>query len=182
MQMSDELKARLQHGAHELRQSLQLLATVSDRTQTAFDEIQVCNDRADLIDPAIDTLNQKIHTLNEEVDRVYALSNTKSDSYLKQENVQLKRDLEAVQQALRLEVEQRQAHLTDSVKSREELIQRVQSLEQFNSLLISKINEMREKYESAIIEVSELKSTTGKYHRGHSPSLYSTLLMTHSIQ
>ncbi len=169
MQMSDELKARLHHGAHELRQSLQLLASVSDRTQTAIDEIQVCNDRADLIDPAIDTLRQKIHTLNEEVERVYALSNDKSDAYLKQENVQLKRNLEAVQQALRLEVEQRQAHLTDSAKSHEELVQHVQSLEEFNSLLISKINEMREKYESAIIEVTELKSTPGKYHKGHSP-------------
>ena len=162
MQISDEIKARLHHGAHELRQSLQLLATLSDRTRAAFDEIQVCNDRADLIDPAIDTLNQQIHTLNTEVDRVYALRNDESDSHLKQENVQLKRDLEAVQQALRLEVEQHQAHLTDSVKSRDELIQRVQSLEQFNSLLISKINEMREKYESAIIEVTELKSTPSK--------------------
>lgn len=162
MRISDELKAHLYHGAQELRQSQQMLATVSDRLQTTFDEIQVCNGRADLIDPAIDTLNRQIHTLNEEMDRVYALRNDESDSYLKQENAQLKRDLAAVQQALRLEVEQHQAHLTDSVKSNEELAQRVQSLEQFNSLLISKINEMREKYESAIIEVTDLKSTPGK--------------------
>lgn len=68
---SDEIKAHLHHGVHELRQVQQLLATVSDRIQTVFDAIQACNARAEDIDPTIDTLNRWSHTLIEEMGTQY---------------------------------------------------------------------------------------------------------------
>lgn len=179
MRTSDQIKAGLHHGAYELHQIQQLTATISDRIQTVLDDIQVCNDGASLIDPTIDTLNRQIHTLNEEMDRVYALRNDEVDSYVRQENAQLKRDLAALQEALRLEKEKHQAHLTDSIKSTKELTQRVKSLERFNELLKSKLNGMREQYESAIIDVVDLKdtvkslqSTPGKCHRAYNSSLH----------
>ncbi|KAF6219176.1 hypothetical protein HO133_005001 [Letharia lupina] len=73
MRTSDEIKAHLHHGVHELRQVQQLLATVSDRIQTVFDAIQACNARADDIDPTIDTLNRWSHTLIEEMEPKEAL-------------------------------------------------------------------------------------------------------------
>lgn len=157
MRTSDEIKARLHHGSQELRQALQLLTTSSDHIQTAFDEIQVCQARADLIDPAIDALSGQIHTLTEDMDRVYSLRNDESDLYLRQENKHLKRDLAALQQALRHEMEQHRALLTDSAKSNEELMQRVRNLERFTELLKSKLNEMKEQYETAIIDNADLR-------------------------
>ncbi len=178
MQTSEEIKRRLNYGAHELRQILQVLATVSDRIQTTSDEIQVCNDRADLIDPTIDALKLQIQTLNEDMDRVYSLRINESDIYLKQENAQLKKELAALQQALSDEADQHQAHLAESVKSNAELVQRIQSLDRFNTLLKTKINEMKEQYDSAIIDnvdlrdtnaglqgtVQTLQSTSGNHH------------------
>lgn len=176
MRTSDEIKARLHHGAQELRQALQLLATSSDQIQTAFDEIQVCHNRADLIDPAIDALSLQIHTLTEDMDRVYSLRNDESDLYLRQENKHLKRDLAALQQALRREMEQHQAHLNDAARSNEELMQRIRNLERFGDLLKSKINEMKEQYETAIIDNAELRDTIngsqgnpGEYHKWLQP-------------
>lgn len=157
MQTSDEIKARLHHSSHELRQTQQLLATVADRVQTAYDEIQVCSSRADLIDPTIDKLNCQINAMREDMDRLFALRNNDADQYLRQENAQLKKDVAALQQTLRLERGQHQAHLSDAVKSNEELNHRIQDLEQFNSLLKSKINEMKEKYEDAIIDIADMK-------------------------
>lgn len=167
MRTSDEIKARLHHGSQELRQALQLLTTSSDHIQTAFDEIQVCQARADLIDPAIDALSGQIHTLTEDMDRVYSLRNDESDLYLRQENKHLKRDLAALQQALRHEMEQHRALLTDSAKSNEELMQRVRNLERFTELLKSKLNEMKEQYETAIIDNADLRE--GEDHKGLLP-------------
>lgn len=201
MRTSDEIRARLHHGTQELHEALRLVAASSDRIQTALDEIQTCYSRADLIDPAINALNHQIQTLSEEMDRVYSLRNNENDLYLRQENNQLKRDIAAVQQALRREMAEHQAHLTESVKSNEELNQRIQSLERFNDLLKAKINEMKEQYESAIVDVVDLRdsnaglrdtnaglkdtvkslqNTPGKHHKGATP-LY-TVLMTNSFQ
>lgn len=194
MRTSNEIRARLHHGTQELGEALQLVAASSNRIQIALDEIQTCYSRADLIDPAIDALNHQVQTLNEEMDRVYSLRNNENDLYLRQENKKLKRDLAAVQQALRREMAEHQAHLTDSLKSNEELYQRVQSFEKFNNLLKSKINEMKHNYESAIIDnadlrdtnaglkdtVKSLQNTPGKHHKGATP-LY-TGLMTNSFQ
>ncbi|KAF6234815.1 hypothetical protein HO173_007035 [Letharia columbiana] len=159
MRMSDEIQARLNHSVHELCEVQQLLATASDRVQTAFDAIQVCNARAEEIDPTINGLNRQIHALNEDMDRVFALRNDESGSYLIQENAQLKRDVTALQTALRCEIGQHQAQLTDSVKPDQELVQRVQSLEQFITQLKTRINEMREQYESAIIDNVDQRHT-----------------------
>ena len=154
MPISDELKARLHHSSHEIGQVHQHLAAVLDRVQMVVDDIHLCNDRTDLIDPAIDTLNRHIHALTEEMNRVYALGN---DLHLRLENSQLKRDLAALQEA---------------IKSIEEQAQRMGSLERFNQMLKSKLNEMKDMYENAIIEVADLKekNTTlynmaGKHHR-----------------
>lgn len=180
MRTSEEIKARLQHGAQQIREVLQLLAASSDCIQTTFEEIRVCHDRANLIDPVISELSHQIQTLTEDMDRVYSLRNDESDLYLKQENKNLKRELAALQQALRHETEEHQAHLTNSVKSNEELVQRIQSLERFNHLLKTKINEMKEQYDGAIIDLADqrdtiaclrvtvksLQSTPGKHHRG----------------
>ena len=180
MRTSDEIKARLHHGSHELAQAQQLLATGLDHIQTAYDEIQVCNDRADLIDSANSALNHRIHALTEEMDRVFALRNDESDIYLRQENSKLKRESSVLQQAVTRQREEQQARLAGSVKAYEELLQRNGNLERFNQLLISRINEMKENYENAIIENTELKdtkkalqNTPGKYHRGRKLSLYS---------
>ena len=178
MQTSEEIKRRLNHGAHELHQVLQLLATVPDRIHTASDEIQVCNDRADLIDPTINALNHEIKTLKEEMTRVYSSRNSESDMHLKQENAQLKRELAARQQALRDEADKHQAHLAESVRSDAVIVQRIQNLERFVTLLETKINEMKEQYDSAIIDnidlrdtnaglkntVQTLQSTSGSHH------------------
>ena len=193
MRTSDEIRARLHHGTQELHEALRLVAASSDRIQTALDEIQTCYSRADLIDPAINALNHQIQTLSEDMDRVYSLRNNENDLYLRQENNKLKRDIAAVQQALRREMAEHQAHLTESVKSNEELNQRIHNLEQFNNLLKTKINEMKEKYESAIIDnadlrdtnaglkdtVKSLQNTPGKHHKGATP-LY-IVLMTNSF-
>ena len=176
MRTSDEIKARLRHGTHELLQAQQplatvsnrilellqaqqLLATVSDRIQTATDEIKVCNDRADLIDPTIDALHRQLHNLTEEMDRVYALRNDDSDEALKLEISQLKKQVTNLQQALRVQERQYQAQLDESAKSNELLVQRVQSLERFNNLLKVNINDMKERYETAIIDVADQKNT-----------------------
>ena len=166
MRISDELKARLHHGSHEISQVQQLLAAALDHVQTLVDDIQLCNDRADLVDPAFDTLNRQIHALTEEMNRVYALRSNGSDLHLRLENSQLKRDLAALQQA---------------VKSNEELAQHMGSLERFNQMLKSKLNEMKEMYENAIIEVADLKeknknlyNMAGKHHRGLKLSLDGT--------
>ena len=159
MRTSDEIKARLHHGDHELRQALQLLATTSDHIQAASDGIQVCIDRADLIEPAINELKHQIQSLVEEISEVYSLRNNESDLHLRQQNAPLKKDLAALQQALSDEMEERQAHLPGLVKSNEELVQRIEGLERSTQLLKFRINEMTEKYESAIIEVAELKGT-----------------------
>lgn len=66
---------------------------------------------ADLIDPTIDARNRQIHTLTEEMDRVYALRNDDSDPCLKQEIAQVKKQVTTLQQALRVEKGQHQAHL-----------------------------------------------------------------------
>lgn len=160
MPISDELKARLHHGSHEIGQVQQHLAAVLDRVQMVVDDIQLCNDRPDLVDPAVDTLNRQIHGLTEEMNRVYALGN---DLHLRHENSQLKRDLAALQEA---------------IKSNEEQTQRMGILERFNQMLKSKLNEMKEMYENAIIEVADLKAKNktlynmaGKYHIGLKLSL-----------
>ena len=157
MWISDELKARLHHGSHEIGQVQQLLAAALDHVQTVVDDIQLCNDRADLVDPTFDTLDHQIHALTEEMNRVYALRGNEGDLHLRLENSKLKRDLAALQQA---------------VKSNEELAQRMGSLERFNQMLKSRLNEMKEMYESAIIEVADLKeknknlyNMAGKHHR-----------------
>ena len=159
MHTSDEIKARLHHGAYELRQALQLLATASDHIQTASDGIQVCIDRADLIEPAINELKHQIQSLVKETSEVYSLRNDESDLYLRQENAQLKKDLATLQKALCDEMEERQARLPGLVKSNEELVQHIEGLEPFTRLLKLRINEMKEKYESAVTEIAELKST-----------------------
>lgn len=183
MQTSDELKARLHHGSHELAQVQQLVATIqhlvataSDHIKTTYDEIQVCSDRADLIDPAISALTDQIHALAEEMDRVYSLRNNESDLYLRQEINKLKREIAALQQALTREREEHQARLAASVKSNEELVQRNGNLERFCQMLKSKLSELKEMYESAIIDVAELKATNktlqntlGKFHRAENP-------------
>ena len=166
MRISDELKARLHHGSHEIGQVQQLLAAALDRVQTVVDDIQLCNDRADLVDPTFDTLNRQIHALTEEMNRVYALRDNESDLHLRLENSALRRDLAALQEA---------------VESNEELAQRVGSLERFSQMLKSKLKEMKEMYESAIIEVADLKEKNktlydmaGKHHRGLKLSLDGT--------
>ena len=142
MRISDELKARLYHGSHEISQVQQLLATALDHVQTVVDDIQLCNDRADLVDPAFDTLNRQIYALTEEMNRVYALRGNEGDLHLRHENSKLRRELAALQQA---------------VESNNELAQRMGSVERFNQMLKSKLNEMKEMYENAIIEVADLK-------------------------
>ena len=163
MPISDEFKARLHHGSREISQVHQHLAAVLDRVQILVDDIQLYNDRTDLVDPTIDTLNRHIHALAGEINRVYALGN---DLHLRLENSQLKRDLAALQEA---------------IKSTEEQAQRMGSLERFNQMLRSKLNEMKEMYENAIIEVADLKekNTTlynmaGKHYRGLKLSLDGT--------
>ena len=185
MQTSEELRAHLQHGAHEIRQIKQLLATALDRAQTTSDEIHMCSDCVKLIDPTIDALNHEVHRLTAEMDRVYALrdddgTDNGTDAYLRRLNAQLRIDLAALQKALQREKEQHQANLTTAVECNKELKQRVLSLERFNDLLKAKINEMREKYEDAIIEVTDLKdanrtlqSTPGEYRKGNNLSLHS---------
>ena len=158
MRICDELKARLHHSSHEIGQLQQLLSTVVDHVQTVVDDVQQCSDRADLIDPAFNTLNRQIHALTEEMNRVYALRNNENDVHLRLENSQLRKELAALQEV---------------VKSNEELTQHLGSLERFNQMLKSKLNEMKEMYENAIIEVADLKeknknlyNMAGKYHRG----------------
>lgn len=119
----------------------------------------MCSDGVKLIDPTIDALHRQIRNLQEEMDRVYALRDSETDSHLRQENAQLKRDLAAVQHALRREMDAHHAHRTDSFKSNEELKQRVRSLEQFNDLLKSKLNEMKQQYETSIIDNVDLRDT-----------------------
>lgn len=188
MRTSDEIKVRLNRGIYELRQAQQSLGTVQGRIQTVVNEIQVQSDRADLIDPAIDALNRQIFTLNEDMDRVYSLRNDESDLYLKQENAKLKSDIAELKRAHRREVEQLQAQLANSTKSNEELIHRAQSVERFNDLLKTKINEMKQQYENAIIDnvdlrdtnadlqdtVVSLQSTPGKFLKCYSSFLDST--------
>ena len=196
MQTSKEMKNHLNHGALELCEIEQLLATALDRVQTAADEIRMCHDRADLVDSTVDALNREILTVNEEMDRVNSLRNNESDLYLRQENAHLKRDIAAMQQALRREMEEHKAQLTESVKSNEDLTRRIRKLEHFNELLKVRINEMKEKYESAIIDnldlrdtVKSLQNTPGKHPPSSSPSLLpfnafqlSTLLRTLHLQ
>ena len=189
MQTSEELRAHLQHGAHEIHQIKQILNTALDRAQTTSDEIQICSDRVKLIDPTIDALNREVHRLTTEMDRVYALrdddgTDNGADSYLRRLNAQLRIDLAALQKSLQREKEQHQADLTTAVESNKGLKQRVQSLEQFNELLKFKINEMKEKYESAIIDnvdlrdtnanqavtIKTLQNTPGKHHTELLPS------------
>ena len=83
MQASDEVKARLHHITHELRQTQQLLAAAADHTQTASDDIQVCNDL--------------VPGLTEEMDRVYALRGDETYLGLRQENAKLRRDFAVLQ-------------------------------------------------------------------------------------
>ena len=181
MQSSEEIKAHLNHVAHELRHTLQSIATASDRVQTALDEVKVCNDRARFIDPTLDALNHQIHTWTEEMDRVYSLRNDEIDIYLRQENSKLKRDNIALQQALHREEEQHQAHLTEAVRSNDALIQHIRTLERLNDILRKKVAEMKDKCESALIENVELKdtiqslqSTPGKIQRSFNLSLHCT--------
>ena len=176
MQTSEELRAHLQHGAHEIRQIKQILNTALDRAQTTSDEIQICSDRVKLIDPTIDALNREVHRLTTEMDRVYALrdddgTDNGADSYLRQLNAQLRIDLAALQKALQCEKEQHQADLTKSAEYNKDLKQRVLSLERFNDLLKAKLNEMKEKYETAIIDnvdlrdtIKSVQNTPGKHH------------------
>ena len=159
MSTSGQIIARLSHQAYELHQCQQLIATLSDRVQTVLDEIQVCTDHASLIDPAVDTLNQQIQSLTEDMDRVYALRNDEHDSQLREENSRQKRDLAFLHETIRRDKEQHEAHVNDLSKSNEELTRRVEELEKFNDLLRSRTNEMREEYESAIIDVVDLKNT-----------------------
>ena len=166
MRISDELKARLHQSSHEIGHVQKLLGSVIDHVQGIADDIHLCNDRVDLINPAFDTLNRQIHALTEEMNRVYALRSNESELHLQSENSKLRRDLEALQQA---------------VNSNEELTQRLESLERFNQMLKSKLNEIKEMYENAIIEVAELKeknktfyAMAGKYHRGLKLSLDGT--------
>ena len=166
MRISDELKARLHHGSHEIGQVQQLLASALDHVQMVVDDIQQCNDRVDLIDPSFHALNRQIHALTEEMNRVYALRNNENDVHLRLENSQLRRDLAALQEV---------------VKSDEELAQHMGSLERFNQMLKSKLNEMKEMYENAIIEIADLKEKNktlykmaGKHHRDLKLCPYST--------
>ena len=159
MQSSDEIKARLNHIAHELRHTLQSIATASDRVQTALDEVQVCTDRALFINPTLDALNHQIHALTEEMDRVYSLRNDESDVCLRQENSKLKQDNRALQQALHREEEQHQAHLTEAVRSNDALIQHIRTLERLNDMLRKKLAETKERCESALIDNVDLKDT-----------------------
>ncbi|KAM0799491.1 hypothetical protein BDR22DRAFT_890382 [Usnea florida] len=157
--MSGQIIARLRHQAYELHQCQQLIATVSDRVQTVLDDIQVCTDHASLIDPAVDTLNQRIQTLTEDMDRVYALRNDEHDSYLREENSRQKRDIAFLHESIRQAKEQHEAHVNDLSESNKELTQRVEELAKFNDLLRSRTNEMRQEYESAIIDNVDLKNT-----------------------
>ena len=181
MRTSDEIKTRLNHVAHELRYTLQSIATASDRVQTALDEVQVCNDRALFIDPTIDALNHQISTLTEEMDRVCSLRNDESDLYLRQENAKLKRDIGALQQALRREKEEHQADRAEAARSHDTLVQHIENLERFNGTLKKRVAEMKELYETAIIDNVDLKdailslqSTPGKIHRSFNLSLHNT--------
>ena len=149
MRISDELKARLHHGSHEIGQVKQLLAAALDHVQTVVDDIQRCHDHADLVDPAIDTLNRQFHALTEEMNRVYALRSPEGNLHLQYENSKLRRDLASLQQV---------------VKSNEELVQRMGNLERFNQMLKSKLNQMKEMYENAIIEVADLKDRNKTLH------------------
>ena len=174
MPISGQIIARLRHQAYELQQCQQLIATVSDRVQTVLDEIQACSDHASLIDPTVDALNHRIQTLTEEMDRVYALRNDEHDSYLREENSRQKRDLAFLHETIRQAKEQHEAHVNDLSKSNKELTRRVEKLEKFNDLLRSRTNEMRQQYESAIIDnvdlqntVKTLQSTPGKYHKSY---------------
>ena len=191
MRTSDELKARLPHSTHEIAQLQQMIATASDQAQTTYNEVQLCKDRVGLLDAAFNALNHQNHALVKEMDRVYALRNDESDLYLRHENSKLKRDLAALQQALQQGRDEQQAQLANAVQSNEELAQRMESVERFNKLLISKLNEMKEMYESAIIEVTDLKAKnktlhniSGKCHIGHKLSLGSTddLQLSMSLQ
>lgn len=189
MQTSEELRAHLQHGAHEIRQIRQLLGTALDRAQTISDEIRMCSDRVKIIDPTIDTLNREIHRLTTEMDRLYALRDDEgpdngAESYLRRLNAQLRIDLAALQKALQREKEQHQADLSTAAECNNELKQRALGLERFNDLLKTKLNEMREKYESAIIDnvdlrdtnanqaatINTLQNTPGKHHNELQPS------------
>ena len=170
--ISGQIIARLRHQAYELHQCQHLIAKVSDRVQTVLDDIQVCSDHASLIDPAVNTLNHQIQSLTEEMDRVYALRNDEHDSYLREENSRQKRDLAFLHEAFRHAKEQHEAHVKDLSKSNKELTRRVENLEKFNDLLKSRTNEMRQDYESAIIDnvdlkntVKTLQSTPGEYHK-----------------
>ena len=172
MPISGQIIVRLQHQAYELHQCQQLIAAVSDRVQTVLDEIRICSDHASLIDPAVNTLNHQIQTLTEEMDRVYALRNDEHDSYLREENSRLKRDLAFLHETFRRAKEQHEAQIKDLSRSNKELTRRVEQLEKFNDLLKSRTNEMRKDYESAIIDnvdlkntVKTLQSTPGKYHK-----------------
>ena len=172
--MSGQIIARLRHQAYELHQCQQLIATVSDRVQTVLDDIQVCTDHASLIDPAVDTLNQQIQTLTRDMDRVYALRNDEHDSHLREENSRQKRDLLFLHETIRQAKEQHEAHVNDLSESNKELTERVEKLEKFNDLLRSRTNEMRQEYESAIIDnvdlkntVKTLQSTPGKCHKSY---------------
>ena len=172
MPIFDQLKSHLSHGGHELRQALQLLPTVVGCIQTAADDFQVCNDLVELIiGPAFEALNRQNHGLNEEMDRVFALRHDESTSYLKEENAKLKRDLAAALEGLRRETE---AELISSNKPNTKSDQHIQYLEGLVQHLKIKLNEMREKYESAIIENLDLKNHPGNYDKCHSPSLNST--------
>ena len=162
MRTSNEIKACLQHDAYELCQVQELSATSSGHVQTATDGIHMSNSHANLIKPTIDAQIRQIHGLSEEIVRVYALRSNESDAHLKNENAQLKQDVVALREALRLETEQHQAHLTDFARS-----------ERFNTQLKVWLKEMKDKYEDAIIENLDLKdpnkalqSTLRKHRKG----------------
>lgn len=157
MRTSNEIKACLQHDAYELCQVQELSATSSGHIQTATDEIHMSNSHANLIKPTIDAQIRQIHGLSEEIVRVYALRSNERDAHLKNENAQLKQDVVSLREALRLETEQHQAHLIDFARSGEELNQRIQLSERFNTQLKVRLKEMKDQYEDVIIENLDLK-------------------------
>ena len=157
LRISDEIKSSLHHGGHELRQAVQSLATVSKRIQNAFEDLQGCNDRAELIDSDLDALTHQLHALTEEMDRVWSLRN--NDNELVLEISKLKREIVALKQAIRREKEEHRAQLAESINSNKTLAQQIQSLERFNTLLKIRLNEMKEHYDTVIIDNVDLKDT-----------------------
>lgn len=123
----------------------------------------------------VDEVRARLHHGTHELIQVQQLVATASDRFRT-----VVEEILDTQQILRRTMEEHQARLTEMVKAYEELTQHIGSLERFNDLLKSKTNEMKEQYESTIIEnvdlrdvntglkdtVRTLQNTPGKSHNG----------------